>query len=100
MEKGEYIDDLCMKRTIEKSELALFLNRYPWQWFASLSLGGERKPAHFAEKNLKRWRTHLSIQNKIQIAYMGVINHMPYSHIHLFMLGQMTSHRNRSDCCS
>lgn len=30
----------------------------------------------------------MAIQFKIQIASMGVINHKPYTHIHLFMLGQ------------
>ena len=80
-------DDLCRRKLQTKASLAEFFNRFPWEWFGSLSLGGERKPAQFAETNLKRWRTRLSIDAHIQIAYMGLINHRPYSHIHIFMLG-------------
>lgn len=88
MKSTIHLDDICKRKMFLKNELAAFFNRYPWQWFASLSLGEEQKPAHFAEQNLKMWRTELAIGCKIQIAYMGVINHQPYSHIHLFMLGR------------
>jgi hypothetical protein len=88
MKSTIHFDDICKKNMIMKNELASFFNRYPWEWFASLSLGGEQRPVHFAEGNLKRWRTHLAIESKIQIAYMGVINHKPYTHIHLFMFGR------------
>jgi hypothetical protein len=88
MKSTIHFDDICRKKMFLKNELASFFNRYPWEWFASLSLGGEQRPAHFAERNLKRWRTRMAIQFKIQIASMGVINHKPYTHIHLFMLGK------------
>jgi len=87
METKWNVDDLCRRKQQNKANLAEFLNRFPWEWFGSLSLGGAHKPVHFAETNLKRWRTRLSINAHIQIAYMGLINHWPYSHIHLFMLG-------------
>jgi len=89
MKPDMYVDNLFKQKVIEKAAIASFLNRWPgqWQWFASLSLGGERKPAYFAEKNLRRWRTQMSISSKIQIAYLGLLNHRPYSHLHVFLFG-------------
>jgi len=67
-----------------------FLSKYNWEWFCSLNLqSGSDYPR--AESTLKNWRVKKSIEDHILIAYMGVFNRVPQSHIHLLL----SSKRNR-----
>jgi hypothetical protein len=64
-----------------------FLLRYKWEWFCSLNLQSG-SDYHRAESKLKDWRIKKSIEDHILIAYMGVFNRVPQSHIHLLVLGK------------
>jgi hypothetical protein len=68
-------------------EFKKYLEDWPWEWFGTFTFSWIVKPED-AERMLKRWRIRLCKEEKIQVAYLGVLNSKGRPHLHLLMLGR------------
>lgn len=72
-------------RELELNFTKSYLQQFPWEWFCSLSCYKNSSSSDI-EKYLHKWCL-FRIKDRIRIAYIGVINYIPFPHIHLLMLG-------------
>jgi len=69
------------KQALKKTR-AEWLGGWDWEWFLSLNL-----PSTNYDHYLKRFRKRLAIEEKLCLAFYGLINLKPQPHLHLVMLG-------------
>lgn len=63
-----------------------FINRYPWQWWATLNLSSATR--NRATELLKQFARKIGKAERVQVGCLGVVvdnDHGP--HLHLFMFG-------------
>ncbi len=83
------MNDIELKTTLKN-----WLSEYDWTHFASLSF---KNTVSFDSANrvVKEWvRKIIKGPSKLQVGYMGVLNHQPNTHIHLLMLGHNRYQQN------
>ena len=68
-----------------KKANAEFLGRVPWQWFVTLRFRTDYISAESAKSVIQRWLRELGKGAHIQIGCAWLINHYPYSHVHLLV---------------
>jgi hypothetical protein len=66
--------------------------QFPFEWWVTVSYKDlpEGKPvkSEYAKVNLKNWARKLIKEERLQIAYFGVLNQANRIHLHLLMLGR------------
>ncbi len=91
---GEFIKDFVIKLKRFQTEygeaLKFYLQEFGFEWFCTLNIERKLKIRNVDEvdKILRRWTIKMSIQDHIQVAYMGLLNRVPHDHVHLLMLGK------------
>lgn len=83
------MNDIELKTTLKN-----WLSEYDWTHFASLSFKNSVS-LDYANRVVKEWvRKIIKGPNKLQVGYMGVLNHQPNSHLHLLMVGHNRFQQN------
>ena len=70
-----------------RDEFALFLNRWPFEWFATLSFKYPENQ-EIGRDRLLQWARKICRAEGLQIAYIAVINKHTRIHLHVLMLGR------------
>lgn len=80
------INELMIQEMVQGH--AKWLSNYPFQLFVTLTFAGTRDH-RYASGELKKWRTSLWKNEKLQIAYAGILySSLTSTHIHLLMVGK------------
>ena len=70
-----------------KGQWTQYLSQFTLEWWVSLTFK-EPVRSEYAKKRLKSWTRNLIDQERIQIAYLCVINEVKRIHLHLLALGR------------
>lgn len=69
-----------------------YLVQFPFEWWVTLSFrnfaDGKAGKSEYAKSRLKSWTRKLCKEERLQIAYIAVINEVNHIHLHLLMLGK------------
>jgi hypothetical protein len=74
-----------------------WMGQWPWTHVAHLVFNHDKANISQAEQLLKKWRLGIIKGEHLQLATIGVLNHIPSSHLHVLLIGTNRNGKTLND---